>query len=107
MSFNLFVIYYCFPVLVKSVGGYSLEAVSVSTLEYGNYQPVGTYLAPLIWDETTNNRDERAACIEFRCPGIVRDGSTVVSNVATRLRAQIVSQEGYYCNITSVYLFFY
>lgn len=99
--FNLSISCYCLPVFIKVVGGYTLNAYGTSTLEYGNFQPIGTDRAPLIWDETTNNRNERAACIEFRCPGIVRNGSTVVPNVATRLRAQIISQEGgYYCNIT-------
>lgn len=61
---------------------------------------VGRFKAPLIWDETTNNRREKAVCVEFRCPGRLIDGTTTINDVATLLRVQILSQEGHFCNIT-------
>lgn len=81
-----------------------MKAIGVSSMEYGQKGYFGTFQAPLIWDETTNNRNERGACIEFRCPGRVIDGGTPVNDVATLLKVQVLSQEGHFCNITYVYI---
>ncbi|XP_056002603.1 cartilage intermediate layer protein 1-like [Ostrea edulis] len=92
----------CFmKVKVDSID-HSLEATGVSMMDHTSNIYVGRFKAPLIWDETTNNRREKAACVEFRCPGRLIDGTTTINDVATLLRVQILSQEGHFCNITNV-----
>lgn len=81
-----------------------MSAIGVSSMEYGQKGYFGTFKAPLFGDETTDNINERGACIEFRCPGRVIDGGTPVSDVATLLNVQVLSQERHFCNITYVYI---
>ncbi|XP_062620422.1 cartilage intermediate layer protein 2-like [Saccostrea cucullata] len=93
----------CFMKVKVVSNEHTLRAIGVSRMEYVSNVPFfGTFQAPIIWDETTNNRREKAACIEFRCPGRLIDGTNVINNIATLLRVQILSQEGHVCNITNV-----
>ncbi|XP_062575426.1 cartilage intermediate layer protein 2-like [Saccostrea cucullata] len=93
----------CFMKVKVVSNEHTLQAIGVSKMEYVSNIPFfGTFQAPIIWDETTNNRREKAACIEFRCPGRLIDGTNVINNIATLLRVQILSQEGHVCNITNV-----
>ncbi|XP_021356184.1 cartilage intermediate layer protein 1-like [Mizuhopecten yessoensis] len=61
----------------------------------------GTYFTSPYWDESTDRRYSKAACIEFRCAGLVVDGATKTQNVPTLVYIYVASDEGARCTVDS------
>lgn len=57
----------------------------------------GTYSSHLYWDQTSNDRTKRAACIEYRCAGTVKESPPRVA--ATFIHVKAVTADKTICTL--------
>ncbi|XP_021356179.1 cartilage intermediate layer protein 1-like [Mizuhopecten yessoensis] len=93
----------CFIKLNIKSNIHSFDIISKSFIQDDPSQrdEYGTYFTSPYWDETTDRRYSKAACIEFRCSGLVVDGATKTQNVPTLVYIYVASDEGARCTIDS------
>ncbi|XP_021340053.1 cartilage intermediate layer protein 1-like [Mizuhopecten yessoensis] len=79
----------------------SFDIISKSFLQDNSSkrEVYGTYFTSPYWDESTDNRYSKAACIEFRCPGLVVDGATTTQNVPTLVLIHVASTQDARCTM--------
>ncbi|KAL4224566.1 Adamtsl1p [Mactra antiquata] len=80
----------CFlKAFIKSTGDYDLRFIAISRQTDKNGEQYGSYNVGPITEPTMSKFEDRAACIEFRCPGLVNDGGTISTDVDTFLQVKL------------------
>ncbi|KAL4224563.1 Hemicentin-1 [Mactra antiquata] len=80
----------CFlKAFIKTTGDYDLRFIAISRQTDKNGEQYGSYNVGPMSEPTMSNVDERAACIEFRCSGLVNDGGTISTDVDTFLQVKL------------------
>jgi len=77
-----------FKILLKIYDTYDIRIVATSFLRNFDGEQFGTHIVGPTPDPKTNDISVRGACLEFRCPGYVKDGSTEIFDVPTAVQMQ-------------------
>ncbi|XP_053385220.1 cartilage intermediate layer protein 1-like [Mercenaria mercenaria] len=80
----------CFiKVLLKIKNNFDIRFLGISNQSSAQGGQYGMYDVGPQPDKTYANIDERASCIEFRCPGMVNDAGNIMKNVSTLLEVRL------------------
>ncbi|XP_045182009.2 cartilage intermediate layer protein 1-like [Mercenaria mercenaria] len=84
----------CFmKVLLKIDDAYDIRLVAKSLLDTSNGQEFGTYNVGPIPAPGSSDDSVRGACLEFRCPGYVRNGTHEYFDLATLVEAHLTTSD--------------
>lgn len=86
-------------VMLKIQGHFDIRLIGISRKENASREQYGMYNVAPQPDKTYSTLDERAACVEFRCPGIVNDAGKITKNVATHLEVRLNPKPKIPCRI--------
>ena len=78
---------------------YDLRVISKSHLEEAERETFGTHDVGPIPDHDTGDLTNRAACVEFRCPGLIKDGGKESFNRSTFVSGRLMSNETLRCTL--------
>ena len=70
---------------------FDLRFFAKSHLKDINGDEFGSYSVGPTPDPRKNDRTVRAACIEFRCPGYIKDGNQEIFNLDTAVEVRMIT----------------
>lgn len=74
---------------MQSNADFDLRFIAISRQGDKNGGQYGSYNVGPMSEPTLSNTIDRAACIEFRCPGLVNDGGAISTDVSTFLEVKL------------------